>query len=90
MQKVSDVIWRTTKATLLCSPGNVLLPCVGLGILAGKYNSNPAAIFALNFLAMFPLASILAFSTDLLAEDLGTIMGGLINATFGNAVEMIV
>ncbi|KAL2127384.1 hypothetical protein VTI74DRAFT_10821 [Chaetomium olivicolor] len=83
-------VWHTAKATLLYSPSNALLPFVALGIAAGELGWSPAAVFILNFLAMFPLASILTFSTEQLAAKVGAVMGGLINATFGNAVEMIV
>ncbi|KAJ6129296.1 hypothetical protein N7512_002076 [Penicillium capsulatum] len=47
-------------------------------------------VFLLNFLAIIPLASLLSFATEELAKSVGQTIGGLINATFGNAVEMIV
>lgn len=58
--------------------------------MAGRWGWPPAVIFVLNFLAMLPLASILTFGTEQLAAIVGSVAGGLINATFGNAVEMIV
>lgn len=82
--------WITIKATLLYSFSNLLLPLVPLGIVAAEFQWSPTVVFVLNFLAMFPLASMLTFSTEQLAAKVGSIMGGLINATFGNAVEMIV
>jgi len=82
--------WLAVKATLLYSYSNVLLFCVPLGIIAAEYHWHPAVVFTINFLAMLPLAAILTFSTEQLAAKVGAIMGGLINATFGNAVEMIV
>lgn len=81
---------QAVKATLFYSYSNALLFCVPLGIIAAEYHWHPAAVFTINFLAMFPLAAILTFSTEQLAAKVGAIMGGLINATFGNAVEMIV
>ena len=47
-------------------------------------------MFVLNFLAIVPLAGLLAFATEELAAKLGQTIGGLLNATFGNAVELIV
>jgi Ca2+:H+ antiporter len=47
-------------------------------------------VFTLNFLAIFPLASLLSFSTDELSACVGQTFGGLLNATMGNAVELIV
>lgn len=47
-------------------------------------------MFWINFFAIVPLALILAFATEELAEHTGQTIGGLLNATFGNAVELIV
>mmetsp|Transcript_25392 Transcript_25392/g.45830 ORF Transcript_25392/g.45830 Transcript_25392/m.45830 type:complete len:558 (-) Transcript_25392:153-1826(-) len=49
-----------------------------------------STVFALNFLAMVPLASMLGVFTEELAMHTNDVIGGLINATFGNAVEMVV
>jgi len=48
------------------------------------------SIFILNFLAMVPLASMLGVFTEELAAHTNDVIGGLINATFGNAVELVV
>src|SRR5947199_9490750 len=82
--------WQAVNATMRYSYSNVLLFCVPLGIIAAEHHWHPAAIFTINFLAMFPLAAILTFATEQLAAKVGSIMSGLINATFGDAVEMIV
>ncbi|EQC31545.1 hypothetical protein SDRG_10717 [Saprolegnia diclina VS20] len=47
-------------------------------------------VFVLNFLTMMPLANILGESTEALAYHAGDTIGGLVNATFGNAVEVII
>jgi len=78
------------KATLYCSYANFLLVFIPLGIIAGGLGWNSGAVFILNFLAIFPLAALLSYSTEELSAHVGQIIGGLINATFGNAVEMIV
>ncbi len=87
---IKDELVYATKATLQCSITNVLLICLPLGLYGGEWGFPGWAIFLLNFLAMLPLASILTFSTEQLAAIVGSVAGGLINATFGNAVEMIV
>src|SRR5271156_2152659 len=69
---------------------NVLLVFVPLGIVSGLLHWNPTVIFILNFFAIVPLASLLAFATEELSVPLGQTIGGLLNATFGNAVELIV
>ena len=69
---------------------NVLLVFVPLGIIAGAVGWSPTAVFVLNFLAIIPLAALLSFATEELSVKLGQTLGGLLNATFGNAVELIV
>jgi Ca2+:H+ antiporter len=69
---------------------NFLLPTVPVGIIAGLFGWNPTAVFTINFLAIIPLAAILSFATEEISMKLGETMGGLLNATFGNAVELIV
>lgn len=90
MEGIAQETWLTLTATLSYSYSNLLLFCVPLGIAAAELGWSPVVVFTLNFLAMFPLASILTFSTEQLAAEVGSVLGGLINATFGNAVEMIV
>jgi Ca2+:H+ antiporter len=69
---------------------NVLLVFVPLGIIAAKVGWSPTTVFILNFLAIIPLAGLLSFATEELSAKLGQTLGGLMNATFGNAVELIV
>lgn len=69
---------------------NVLLVFVPVGIILGALDIDPTAIFVINFLAIIPLASLLSFATEELSVKLGQTVGGLLNATFGNAVELIV
>jgi len=51
---------------------------------------GPAWTFWLNFFSIIPLASLLGFATEELSKTVGTTIGGLLNATFGNTVEMLV
>ncbi|AZR74522.1 calcium/proton exchanger [Anoxybacter fermentans] len=46
--------------------------------------------FIISALAIIPLASLIAKSTDELSKHLGPSLGGLINVTFGNATELII
>lgn len=80
------VAWQT----LTSNPVNVLLVFVPLGIISGTIGWSPTVIFVLNFLAIIPLASLLSFATEEISVKLGQTLGGLMNATFGNAVELIV
>lgn len=85
-----QVIFNGTKLTLASSPVNYLLVFVPLGLAAGALGWSSNAVFWINFLSIVPLALILAFATEELAEHTGQTIGGLLNATFGNAVELIV
>lgn len=83
-------VLRVFVMTLKSSPVNYLLVFVPLGILAEYLKWSANAVFWLNFFAIVPLASLLAFATEELSENVGQTIGGLLNATFGNAVELIV
>jgi len=83
--KNCSAIWA-----ILCVPLNVMLVCAPLGIVAGLQEWSSLSTFLLNFMAIVPLAGILGASTEALSMHTGQMIGGLLNATFGNAVEMIV
>jgi Ca2+:H+ antiporter len=84
------LVLHTTWQVLISNYVNVLLVFVPLGIISGALHWNPTVVFILNFFAIMPLASLLSFATEELAVPLGQTLGGLMNATFGNAVELIV
>ncbi len=67
-----------------------LLVFMPFGILSGLMEWNPTIIFVCNMLAIVPLAMLLNFATEELSVNAGQTVGVLLNATFGNAVEMIV
>ncbi|OQE32978.1 hypothetical protein PENFLA_c001G02718 [Penicillium flavigenum] len=87
---LGNSVMRVLKITLGCSYSNLLLPFVFLGIIGGSLGWDDPICFVFNFLAILPLAALLSFATEELAKSVGQTVGGLINATFGNAVEMIV
>jgi hypothetical protein len=82
--------WHALKATWKSSTTNYLLPFLPLGIVAESLEWSSPAIFVFNFLAMLPLASLLSYGTEEVSKSVGPTVGGLLNATFGNLVEMIV
>ncbi|CAL1705575.1 unnamed protein product [Somion occarium] len=69
---------------------NVLLIFVPLAGLAHYLDWDAALRFAFSFVAIMPLASLLGTATDQLSLELGQTLSGLLNASFGNAVEIIV
>lgn len=77
--------------TLLSSWINILIIAAPVGIALNYVGSvNRIAVFVINFIAIIPLAAMLSFATEEVALRTGETLGGLINATFGNAVELIV
>jgi Ca2+:H+ antiporter len=62
---------------------------VPLGITAGYFEWDPTVVFILYVLAVLPLAELLSETTEDLAAEAGQVFGALLNATFGNAVEII-
>ncbi|EGP84415.1 uncharacterized protein MYCGRDRAFT_87539 [Zymoseptoria tritici IPO323] len=70
---------------------NILLIAVPVGIALEQVKSfSRVGVFVINFIAIIPLAAILSFATEELAMYIGEVLGGLLNASFGNAVELIV
>lgn len=68
---------------------NVLLVFIPLG-WASHFVWNPTTTFILNFIAIIPLAKLLGFATEDIALRTGEVIGGLLNATFGNSIELII
>ncbi|KAK2594562.1 hypothetical protein QQS21_007734 [Conoideocrella luteorostrata] len=70
---------------------NVLLIFVPIGIIvAGIGDINGGIVFAMNCIAVIPLAGLLSHATESVASKMGDSLGALLNVTFGNAVELII
>jgi Ca2+:H+ antiporter len=69
---------------------SLLLLATPVTCVANYQHWSPVWVFWLNFCVMIPLASILGDFTEELALHTNQTIGGLINATFGNAVEVVV
>lgn len=69
---------------------NLMLVFVPVGIALEYAHVDKVIVFVINFLAIIPLAALLSYATEELAMYIGEVLGGLLNATFGNAVELIV
>ncbi len=75
---------------LLKQPFYWLLLLVPVGI-AGKYlHWNGLVVFLLAVFAIMPLAKVLGDATEALTVHTGPRIGGLLNATLGNAAELII
>src|SRR5438045_595919 len=68
----------------------LLLLAAPAAVIARALHASPLLIFVLAALGIVPLAGLIGQSTEVLAEHLGQGIGGLLNATFGNAAEIII
>ncbi|BGP33579.1 hypothetical protein JCM10296v2_005383 [Rhodotorula toruloides] len=69
---------------------NALLVFVPVAWAMGLSHQSSTVTFVMSFFAIVPLAALLGFATEELALRVGDAFGGLLNATFGNAVELII
>ncbi|GAA5829595.1 hypothetical protein JCM11251_000213 [Rhodosporidiobolus azoricus] len=80
----------SVKNFLLSGWLNVLLIAVPLSFASHFAGWGSTADFIISFIAIIPLASLLGDATEQCSIKVGQTIGGLLNATFGNAVELIV
>ncbi|KAF0686496.1 Aste57867_21683 [Aphanomyces stellatus] len=83
-------LWRTLYDVLVGGYLNLLLLFLPLAFWAYYAQWHDGFVFSFNFLSMIPLAKIIGDATEDVAHHTGDFVGGLINATFGNAVEVII
>jgi Ca2+:H+ antiporter len=67
-----------------------LLVFLPLGICSALAGWNPVLTLFSNLLSIIPLSALVSNAADLLSAHVGDLVGGLINATFGNTVELSV
>jgi len=68
----------------------VLLVFIPLAALAELLHWGAVQVFVFAALAIIPLAGLMGSATESLAHRFGAGVGGLLNATFGNAAELII
>ncbi len=70
---------------------NWLLPFIAFAVyLEHFYPEKHNLIFLSSCVAIIPLAALLGRATEALADHLGDTFGGILNATLGNATELII
>ncbi|GMY25496.1 vacuolar cation/proton exchanger 3-like [Fagus crenata] len=69
---------------------SVLFPAIPLAIVAECYGFGRPWVFALSLLGLTPLAERVSFLTEQISYYTGPTVGGLLNATCGNATELII
>lgn len=77
-------------AYLRRNPLSILLIAVPLALIA-RYTGWPAMwVFVFSAIGVIPMAGYIGEATEALAEHTGPKIGGLLNATLGNAAELII
>ena len=69
---------------------HLLLPAVPASIWLARQGADHVLVFVVACLAILPLSQYLGEATEHLAERTGPTVGGFLNATFGNAAELII
>lgn len=72
------------------NPIGVLLVALPFAILADILHWSPITIFIISAIAIIPLAGYIGAATEVLAFHTNPRIGGLLNATLGNAAELII
>ncbi|CAO2840839.1 unnamed protein product [Amaranthus hypochondriacus] len=68
----------------------ILFVAIPFAIVAKYHNFGRPWVFALSLLGLAPLAERVSFLTEQIAYYTGPTVGGLLNATCGNATELII
>jgi Ca2+:H+ antiporter len=91
-KKDGNVITFLESAKAMATTGslNILLLLLPIAIISYGAGWPDAATFIFSLLALAPLAERLGYVTEQLALHTNESIGGLLNATFGNATELIV
>ncbi|MEW6037003.1 MAG: calcium/proton exchanger [Pseudomonadota bacterium] len=69
---------------------NWLLALIPVSVALNWYHADPILVFLCSALSIVPLAGLMEKATDAISDYLGPTYGGLLNATMGNAPELII
>lgn len=81
---------RTLVRQFIANPVYWLLPLGVVAITLYYLESEPVWILLASAGAMIPFAGLIGEATEAIASHAGPRLGGLLNATFGNAAELII
>jgi Ca2+:H+ antiporter len=74
----------------ISNPIYYLVIVAAAAVLADQIGANPIVVFVLSAIGLIPLAKLIGEATEELAVYTGPKLGGLLNATLGNAAELII
>ncbi|EIN10818.1 calcium/proton exchanger [Punctularia strigosozonata HHB-11173 SS5] len=78
------------RATLTYTPLNVLLLCIPAAWALHYTHQGDTLTFVFSALGLVPLAALLGFGTEQFALRTTQTIGGLLNASLGNVVELLI
>ena len=81
---------RQTLKDLFANPLYYLLPFFVIAILLDYFEAPSGVILGAAAIAIIPVAGLIGEGTEAIAAQSGPRWGGLLNATFGNAAELII
>ena len=81
-----SALWKTIRR----NPISLLLLALPLAIIARYAGWSQVLIFTFSAIAVIPMADYIGEGTEVLAARTGPRIGGLLNATLGNAAELII
>lgn len=90
LKRIENSRLRSIYIVLIRAKINILLPFGPLAIFLHYFTEKHNWVFFLSLIGIVPLAERLGYATEQLAVFTGPTVGGLLNATFGNATEMII
>ena len=79
-----------TRRKLRLDPMALLLVFIPIALVVHWVHAPAPWVFATSAAAIIPLAAFMGRATEHLAGRMGSGVGGLLNATFGNAAELII
>lgn len=80
----------TISSMIRRDPLNVLILALPLAAAAEFLHWGPVWVFILSAIGVIPMAHYIGLATEALAHYTGPRIGGLLNATLGNAAELII
>ncbi len=82
--------FRGVATSIVVEPLNWLLLALPVALALEWTHAGDLYVFIASAVAIVPLAGLMGRATENLAETMGAGIGGLLNATFGNAAELII
>jgi Ca2+:H+ antiporter len=82
--------FRTALSTIIQNRLNLLVVFAPISWVLNATAPESQWVFLTAAVSLVPLAGIIGLGTEALAERSGPALGGLLNATFGNAAELII